>query len=362
MFVIKYLSKIRSIFPLPQASPWLAKRPGPGFANLEFCNLNGNPIMPKQHGTFHTAAYGGPGWPGRETSLRQEIGTLWRACGLDNEWAPLKEVLLHCPGSELILGTDADAALMLAPPDAKRAAAQHEAMAQAYRGAGVAVHTLEPQGTVRPNQMFLADLFFMTPEGAILARPASSVRAGEEVEVQRRLAALGIPMVRTLRGNAAFEGADAMWLDRETVLLGRGLRTNAEGIAQVTAALGGMGVTGIPIDLPFGTMHMMGMLRILDRDLALAWPRRTPYAAVEALRARGFRVEFLTELDEAETGKAFNIVTLGPRRILMPAGNPKSQAFYEGLGVTCTAVATDELAKAAGAMGCLTGILRREMS
>ena len=29
--------------------------------------------------------------------------------------------------------------------------------------------------------VFMADLFFMTPEGAILARPASEVRAGEGV-------------------------------------------------------------------------------------------------------------------------------------------------------------------------------------
>ena len=41
---------------------------------------------------------------------------------------------------------------------------------------------------------------------------------------------------------------------------------------------------------PFGTMHLMGLVRIIDRDLALAWPRRTPHAAVMALRDRGFDV------------------------------------------------------------------------
>ncbi len=316
--------------------------------------------MPASHSTFGTAAYGGAGWSGRDTTTRQEIGSLWRACGMSNEWGPLREVLLHCPGPELTLGTDANAAQMLAPPDRVRAAAQHERMAQAYRDAGVVVHALEPGGPVRPNQMFMADLLFMTPEGAILARPASSVRAGEEREVQHRLAALGIPIVRNLRGTATFEGADAMWLDAETVLIGRGHRTNAEGICQVTGALGEMGVTAIPVDMPFGTMHLMGMLRILDRDLAVAWPRRTPYAAVEALRVRGYRVEFLADEAEASAGKALNIVTLGPGRILMPEGNPTTRTFYEGLGVTCTAVEVDELGKAAGAIGCLTGVLRRD--
>ena len=316
--------------------------------------------MPGPGSTFGMAAYGGPGWSGRATTLRQEIGSHWRACGQSNEWGQLREVLLHCPGPELKLEEDANAAQMVAPPDPVRAPAQHELMAQAYRDAGVTVHALEPGGPVRPNQMFIADLLFMTPEGAILARPASSVRAGEEVEVQRRLAALGIPILRNLRGAAVFEGADAMWLDAETVLIGRGHRTNDEAIGQVTGVLGEMGVAAIAVDLPFGTMHLMGMLRILDRDLAVAWPRRTPYAAVEALRARGCRVEFIPDEMEAGAGKALNLVTLGPRRVLMPAGNGKTRAFYESLGVACTLVEVDELGKAAGSIGCLTGVLKRD--
>jgi len=57
---------------------------------------------------------------------------------------------------------------------------------------------------------------------------------------------------------------------------------------------------------------------------------------------------------------ALNFVTLGPRWILMAAGNPISQAFYEAAGITCQTVEVDELVKAAGGIGCLTGILERE--
>ena len=49
-----------------------------------------------------------------------------------------------------------------------------------------------------PNLMFVADLMFMTPEGAILGRPASTVRTGEERFVARRLAELGIAICRDL--------------------------------------------------------------------------------------------------------------------------------------------------------------------
>ncbi len=311
-------------------------------------------------GFFDAAAYGGPGWSPRSTSLREEIGSVWGRCGVASEYTRLRKVLLHRPGPELEATSDPDAALMLATPDLARARAEHDALAEVYREAGAEVFSIDPPEMPPPNQMFVADLMFMTPEGAILARPASTVRAGEERWVARRLADLGIPILRSVSGTGTFEGADAAWLDPQTVLLGRGLRTNAEGAAQVSTTLREIGVEVILVDLPYGTMHLMGQLRFLDRDLAVAWPGRIAFAAVEVLRARGYTVRFFPDEREALAGAAHNFVTLGPRRILMPAGNPLTQRFYEEAGVECVTVEVGELHKAAGAIGCLTGILERE--
>jgi arginine deiminase len=255
------------------------------------------------------AAYGGEGWSPRSLDLRQEIGEVWSSCGIDTEWAPLKAVLLHRPGEELDELGDPDSVQMLAP-----------------------------------------------------GRPASTVRAGEERLVARRLAALGVPILRTIRGKGTFEGADAAWIDPETVLLTTGLRTNAEGAHQVTALLREMGVEVVRVGLPYGTMHLMGQLRFGDRDLAIAWPGRVPYAAVEALRGRGYEVLLLPSEGEAVGGFALNFVTLGPRSILMTSGNPVTQTFYEDAGITCHIVEMEELLKAAGGIGCLTGILERQLS
>ena len=176
----------------------------------------------------------------------------------------------------------------------------------------------------------------------------------------RRLADLGVPILATLTGDATFEGADLIFLDPQAALIGRGLRTNDEGIRQVSEVLDRIGVEAIPVDMPFGTMHLMGMLRIADADLAIGWPRRTPFAAVTALRDRGYRVEFLPDEEEGQRNRAMNFVTLGPRRILMVGGSDRTRGFYESLGIHCTEVDCSELAKAAGAIGCLTGVLERE--
>jgi arginine deiminase len=307
-----------------------------------------------------TAAYGGPGWSPRATSLRQEIGTVWGECGVASEWSPLKAVLLHRPGPELAQVLEPDRSQMLDALDAGLAQQQHDALARAYQGQGIAVHYVEPPLQPPPNLMFVADLLFMTPEGALLGRPASTVRAGEERFVARRLAELGIPILRSVGGTGTFEGADAAWLDPHTVLLATGLRTNPEGAAQVAASLRELDVTVVQVGLPHGAMHLMGLLRFAGQDLAIAWPGRVPHAAVEALRACGYSVLFLPDEDEARRGMALNFVTLAPRRILMPAGNPLTRSFYENAGIACHTVPVDELLKAAGGIGCLTGILQRE--
>jgi arginine deiminase len=311
--------------------------------------------------SFETT-YGGDGWSPRTLSLQQELGTLWRACGINSEWAPLKTVLIHSPGDELKASLDDyDAVQMLEPLDVPKALAQHGDIAEAYKKVGVEVFAVEPVGPATPNQMFVADLMASTPEGVIIARPASTVRAGEERWVARRLADMGVPIVKSIRGNGTFEGADVMWLLPDVAIVGRGLRTNNEGAAQVASILEEMGAEVVQVDLPFGSMHLMGMLRIADKDLGLAYPNRLVHRGVEALKHCGYDVAFVPDTDELVSGSAFNFVCLAPREILMPAGNPKTQSFYESLGVNCHTVDVSELRKAAGAMGCMTGIVEREL-
>jgi arginine deiminase len=307
------------------------------------------------------AAFGGEGWSPRTGTHRVEIGRIWKSCGVSNEWRRLRSVLLHRPGEEIDGLVDPDAAQMLQRIDAGRARIQHDALARAFRDEGVEVHLVEPHETPPPNMVFVADLLFMTPEGAVLGRPASTVRAGEERFVARRLADLGIPILRSLRGSGTFEGADAMWIDEDAVLVARGLRTNREGSAQVTSALRELGVEVLQTVLPAGTMHLMGQLRFVDRNLALVWRERLYGGTTRMLRKRGIRLIFLQDQEEAARNMAMNFVTLGPGRVLMPSGCPSTKALLESEGVECRCVAVNELAGAAGGIACMTGVLCRDM-
>ncbi len=303
-----------------------------------------------------SAAYGGPGWSPRRTSLEEELGTVWATCGLQDEWGRLRAVLLHMPGPEWASLDDANAVQMLDRPDLERARSQHRALQATYESLGMRVEQVRPAETPSPNLLFVADLFAMTPSGAILGRPASTVRAGEERWVARRLADLGVPIRHSVGARGTFEGADLLWLERDTALLGLGLRTNAEAADQLAF----LAETVRRTVLPAGTMHLMGQLRILDRDLAVVWPGRLAPEAITMLRNHGYEVAFIQDETEATVRAALNVVTVGPREIVMPAGCPRTQRFFESLGVKCHTVAIDELAKAAGGIACMTGILHRE--
>ncbi|EPJ42990.1 MAG: amidinotransferase [Osedax symbiont Rs1] len=311
--------------------------------------------------TFGMAAYGGTGWVGRDCTHSQELGTLWKSYRVDSEWRTLKAVLVHCPGNELQASIDnPEEALMLEPLNISLAAEQHRGMCEAYHSQGIEIHHVNPKANAQPNQMFCADQMVMTPQGAILGRPAGLIRAGEEVAVARRLADIGVPILKTLTGTATFEGADLLWLDNKTAMVGRGHRTNQAAIDQITNVLREIDCDTIAVDLPYGTMHFMGMLRIADKDLAICWPRRTPLATVLALKDRGYNVVCPPCEDDAESYRAMNFVTLGPRKILAVAGLPKFEPFFDSLGIESIKVQTDEISKAAGNVGCLTAVLGRE--
>jgi N-dimethylarginine dimethylaminohydrolase len=269
--------------------------------------------------------------------------------------APVREVLLSMPGPEMAFAEDPDAWLMMDRPDPALFAVQAESLARAYEAQGVVVHRVRPE-PARPNHVFACDLFWMTPEGAVLARMASEQRAGEERALAACLAALGVPILLTPRGEACFEGADAAWLDARTVLIGLGLRTNREAVRQLEALLSTMGVRVLAADIGPGFQHLLGAINWLDEDLVVALGPQTA-ALTEALAGR--EVVELPRDEETVDRRGMNFVTLGPRRVLMPSGCPRTRERLERLGVACVEAQVTEYIKAAGAIGCATGVLWR---
>lgn len=308
-----------------------------------------------------TAAYGGENWSQRTAAMREDMPEWWGDWGVSSECGTLRAVLLRRPGPEMDAIEDFEKVQMRADLDPDLARAQHDDLVDAYRSHGVAVHCVENGRLDKPNSFFLRDLMLMTPEGAIVTRPASTVRAGEERFVAEALARIGVPILMTVHGGGTFEGADVTWIDEDLCFLAEGLRTNEEGANQVERMLREIGVANVVrIGLPWGAMHLDGLLNVLDRDLAVVWPRRTPTKVVQVLREREFRFVTVEDEHEAHHCLPMNFVALAPGKVLMPAGGARMQAAYEAVGVECHTVEVGELIKAGGGIHCMTGFLKRE--
>ena len=301
----------------------------------------------------------GEKWFPKESSIIDDMKDLWGDWGVCSEVDTLKAVLMRRPGKE-IEHFDWQAARFKEAIDPVRFRAQHDALADIYRAHGVRVHYIEEQREDKPNALFCRDLALMTPEGAIVTRPAMEARRGEERFAAKKLADLGVPIIRTVCGSATFEGAMGLWIDRHTVVLASGVRTNREGYEMVEEELRRMGVTDIlHMQIPYGHAHIDGLLNMASQEIAMIHASQVPYDVCDALKKKGIKLLECPSQIEAKEGLAINFVAIEPGLVVMPAGNPRSQELLEQNGIKVIPVQFDEILKGYGAIHCCTAFLKR---
>ena len=308
------------------------------------------------------ATFGGPGWSGRTRSHGQDVeaGEIWQRCGVWDEISRLEAVLISAPSPNFEIQGDPEAQLMLSWPDLGQLQMECERIRAFYESQGVEVYVHQPESPPPLNYLFMRDLIFMTPHGAILGRPASPVRAPEARFAQAALAQMGIPVICAVGGDATMEGADCLWLDSQNVLVGEGIRTNAAGARCVAQALAPMGVSVRTVKVPPGAQHLLGIVVPLDRDLAVVDQTRVSDELDGVLRAHGVQTIPLPPDAENRGRRGMNGVVLGPKEWVMPDGCPGIRQILERQGVKVHVLAVDAYVQAAGALGCLTSVIRRQ--
>lgn len=305
----------------------------------------------------------GERWFPSEVKFSEEIGKIWGEWYCDSEVGKLKAVLMRRPGKEIDIVNESNFNQFRwkGPMVPDKARAQHDKLADIYREHGVTVHYVEEQRDDCPNALFMRDLVFMTPEGAIVCRPGMSARRGEERYAAAALSKLGVPIIKTINGDGFFEGACAMWVDRTTVIIGTGSRANKAGAAQVEAELRNIGVTNIiHFGIPYGHAHLDGLINFVDKKTVLLFPWQVPYDVVKALLDKEINVVEATDIQEIKVNLSINSVALEPGKILMPSGAPNTRNKLEKAGVEVIEVELDEIMKGWGAIHCMTVFLNRD--
>src|SRR4030095_5940987 len=98
-----------------------------------------------------------------------------------------------------------------------------------------------------------------------------------------------------IRRPGQLEGGDVVWLDSGTIVVGRGYRTNDEGVRQVREILGWSIDEMIVVQLPHwqgpdDVFHLMSILSPVDDNLAVVYSPLMPVPLPERLLARGMQV------------------------------------------------------------------------
>ncbi len=284
--------------------------------------------------------------------------------GIDNDYGPLRDVLLGKPefyrwveAGPLIGRTLANAHKTGASFDLQKAMGQHAEMVRIYEDAGVRCHYLDTDETLHRN-FFARDSSAMTPWGAIICHMQLKCRRADYVSVIKFYQENNIPIWNFVTAGH-FEGGDFVILEPGTVLIGYcGERSEQAGSEQVAGWVRDKGwdVEVAPISREF--VHMDGLVVPLAPKLLVACLDALEGWVVDWMKARGF--DFV-DVDYAEAKNlGVNLVALGNGKVLSMQGAAKLNDRMRDLGFEVFEPDMSMFTLGGGGVHCLSQALRRD--
>jgi N-dimethylarginine dimethylaminohydrolase len=267
-------------------------------------------------------------------------------------------------GSEAALDSQWRDLGYLARPDFTAGVAEYERFLTVLRTAGVDVLGLPPDATVGLDSLYARDASIVCDGGVVLCNMGKPQRRTEPAAQEAALRAAGIPIRGRIADPGTVEGGDVCWIGERTLAIGRGYRTNEEGIAQLRDLVTDYVDEVLVVPLPHwrgpeDVFHLMSIVSPIDGDLLLVYAPLLPVPFREALLAR--RIELVDVPDAEFDTLGCNALAIGPREAVVVAGNPETRARLERAGVTVHAFAGGEIClKGGGGPTCLTRPLVRD--
>lgn len=288
------------------------------------------------------------------------------AFGSQSMAAPLRRVLMRSAANAM---RNADRAAWHYGPgfNPAKAASQHALLAELVAASGAEIEWIEDTADGLSDSVFTHDPSLMTDRGALILSMGKPLRAREPSLHEETYRRLGIPILGRVEVPGQVEGGDCVWLDARTLVIGRGVRSNQEGIQQVSNLLTPLGVSVYGFDLPLwqgeeACLHLMSVISPLADDLALVYSPLLPAPFYQMLKARNIRlVEGDAEEFAASNGLSLNVLPTSPHKVIAVAGFTKTKAAMEAAGCTVEIFEADALCIACeGGPTCLTRPILRQ--
>ena len=276
-----------------------------------------------------------------------------------NATGTLRRVLLRPPRAEEL--SSCRTLGWRGQPDAVAIAEEHAQLCELLGNAGAEVVLAHAAVPGSADAIYVYDPVLIADDGAVLLRLGKEQRVDEARSLEPALTQAGVPIAGRMEQPATADGGDMFWLDDETLLVGRGYRTNDAGVAVIRDALPDAQVH--VFDLPHlrgrgEVLHLMSLVSPLADDLVAAYLPLLPVRLVELLDARDIEIVAVPD-DEFESMGA-NVLALAPRVALALARNTETRRRLERAGVDVLTYDGEELSKGDGGPTCLTRPLLRD--
>jgi N-dimethylarginine dimethylaminohydrolase len=248
-------------------------------------------------------------------------------------------------------------------PDYETVLAEFSAFEKALKTEGITTHYLPVSERVGMDSIYTHDALKITDKGAIYFPMGKAVRQGEGAVTRAYLESIGIPTLGVIEAPAMIEGGDVLWIDKRTVAIGRGYRTNDAGIEAFKRLTKGLVDTYIVVPMPHGDgpeacLHLMSIISLISDHLAVVYSKYMPIFFRQWLVARGIELIETSDLEYDKLGS--NVLALAPNVAVMVAGNTEVQSALEAKGVKVYTYPGQELSyRGTGGPTCLTCPLER---
>jgi len=286
--------------------------------------------------------------------------------GAQNMVSPLLRVIARAPAATM---AEADSSEWHYGAGLTRGAldSQHREFVARLAKSGAEIISMDDTPDELCDAIFTHDPSLVSNAGTVLLRMGKVLRRAEVDAHERLYKKLGVPILGRIETPGTVEGGDCVWLNQHTLIVGRGFRTNQQGIEQLDALLEPTGVTVYVFDLPVysgedACLHLMSLISMLDHDLALVCKAMLPAALYQMLLEHGVQLlDAPIEEFEASNTLSLNVLAVKPRHGIMVAGYPRTKTSMEDAGCTIDTFNGDSLCiKCEGGPTCLTRPLLRK--
>ena len=239
-----------------------------------------------------------------------------------------------------------------------KAITQYNELITLIESFGAEILMLPSDNETNLDSIYTHDPGISTSTGMIICNMGKKERKNEPKALKSFLIHKNILVVGKIEHPGIIEGGDVLWINKRTIAVGEGYRTNRQGIQQLKEILSDQVDHIIPVPLPHwrgpeSCLHLMSNISPIDHNLYLIYPKLLPVIFIEYLKNQN--IKLINVPDEEYESMACNVLALAPKKCIMMSGNPKTQKLLESYNVKVFTYDGSEISlKGAGGPTCLT--------